>query len=540
MKDQLITYIKSGFPLIAINTREVSRAIGDINKIMDMWNKSKEGLRNTTAPEYLKERGFSIHVWDRLKGWGDANSKNMSDPGDPVMAFNFPMGESPCGLYVLSNFHLQWSDQLSIYPELVEHITSISTKKIPFKHLLFVGLMSSIPQEISHLFAWIDYELPTREITYSIMDKFEKQLRKPLKRIEKVQVADAVAGMTYYEAEQAIKASMVKTKGKGINVKDLFAEKAKTVRKSGLLDYMEVEDTIKSVGGLENLKAEVAKMAKVFKNREASEKYGLPVPRGILLCGLSGCGKSLVAKVVANEFGVALYNWDLGKLFGGIVGDTERNTREAFKLIKSVSPAVFFLDEIEKSIGGAASSSYVDAGITEKVVGAFLTFMQEKTCPAFFVATANSVDRLAPEVLRRFNSIWFVDLPDKIERKEIFNIHLTKTGRKPSKFDVSALVRKTDKRTGAEIQSIIEDAMYQAFYQNREYTTRDIADAIVRSPLMIDTKEKDIDALRAWSKGRARIANVKPGKTPYWQTANDKSADVILDSEKITEKDKGG
>ena len=530
MEDKFMTYLKSGFPLIAVNTVEVTRAVKDLTDMVNKWNKG--GLKDTNAPDHLKNDGYSIIKWDANIGWGEQAGKT-SDPGAASIALKYPLAKnSPSGIYILQNFHLKWSDPLD-YPAIAQDVLDIAGRRIPHRHVVIVGPLPNIPTEISHMFAWIDYELPSRDDIKKIMGKFKDILAtKPTKQMEN-QIADAASGMTMYEAEQAIKASIVKEKGKKVNVESLFTMKAKTVRKSGLFDYMEVDETIKSVGGLVNLKSDVAKTAKVFKNREKADKYGLPVPRGILLTGLSGCGKSLVAKVIAHEFILPLYLWDMGKLFGGIVGDTERNTREAFKLINSLSPAVFFIDEMEKNIGGAKSSSMVDAGITEKVVGAFLTFMQEKTCPAFFVATANSVDNLAPEVLRRFNSIWFVDLPTAEERKEIFIIHLNKKGRDPKKFAVDDLVKLTDRFTGAEIQAVIEDAMFTAFFEDREFTTKDVKAAIANTPVMVDTKDKDITRLRMWAKGRARIANVKPEEKPeWWSTVEKDQESLILDEKK--------
>lgn len=539
MKEKLINYLKSGVPLIAINSIEITRCTDEIVNTISGWNKK---VGETNASEYLKVHGYDIMLWDINTGWNlidvasqaEAGSKTL--PNQDLREFIAPRNclkyptkdkKSPVCVYILQNFNLLWKDT-TLLPIIIADCIDIAKRRIPHKHVIFVGSIENIPIEIAPLFGWVDHALPTREELKEITSKYDKILDKKLKTEDKDAIADSAAGLTLYEADQAIRSSIVYTKGKSVDTKYIFSEKAKSVKKSGLLDYMEIEETIQSVGGLSNLKKWVQKVAHIFKNPTKALEYGLPIPRGTLLCGISGTGKSLIAKVIANEFGVPLYRWDLGKLFGSLVGTTEKNTREAFKLMTSVAPAVFYIDEIEKSLAGAESSSYTDSGVTARVVGAFLTFMQEKTAPVFFAATANSVDRLSPELLRRFNGIWFVDLPTEEERDEIFRIHISKTGREPSKFKLKELVKQTDMYTGAEIELAVEEAMQIGFAEGREYNTKDITTAIKCMPRLADTKSLEIRRLRAWSKGRARVANVEEGVTPKWWNEVD---NLILDKD---------
>lgn len=531
MNDKLINYLKSGVALIAINTLEVDRCVKDVQNTLSEWNKK---IAQTNASEYLKVNGYEFWKWDINRGWEkpankDDKKQDLKAVAAPRACLKFPLMTDICGagIYVLENFNFFWND-CTMKPTIIADLQEIASKHIPYHHVIFVGSIENLPMEVAHLFGWIDFALPTRDELKGSTSKYDNILSKPLNDDQKDQVADAAAGLTLYEADQAIKASIVKQGGKTVDISMIFDEKAKSVRKSGLLDYMEVDDTIENVGGLVNLKAWIQCVAKVFRERESARKYGLPVPRGVLLAGISGTGKSLVAKIVAHEFGVPLYKWDIGKLFGSLVGATEQKTREAFKLIESVSPAVFYVDEIEKSLAGAESSNQTDSGVTARVVGAFLTFMQEKTCPAFFAATANSVDKLSPELLRRFNGVWFVDLPTEVERKEIFEIHIKKTHRDPKKFKLAELVKITEGFTGAEIQLAVEEAMYLAFKENREYNSKDIETVIKHLPRLADTKAEEIKRLRSWAKGRARVANLSGAqeKPTWWGTT-----DIILSDE---------
>lgn len=541
MRDNLIACFKSGIPLIAINTLEVERCTTTVKEIITEFNQK---LTDMTASEYLKKNGLTMYVWN-IQGWNkilpeDDKQTGLQEYSVPRTCLRWPLSDkAEPGIYVYQNLNLSWADP-NLYPNIVADAIEIIAKKIQHRHVIVIGNINEIPADIAPLFSWIDFSLPTRDELAILTKRYDNIMKPKLTDEQRVEVADAVAGLTLYEADWAIRTSIVHKKGTGIDCNFIFAEKAKSVRKSGLLDYMPYgTDTIVDVGGGVTLKTWIKRIAKIFKEREEAAKYGLPIPRGTLLAGISGTGKSLTARIIAQEFGIPLYRWDLGKLFGSLVGSTEKNTREAFRLIEAVSPAVFYIDEIEKSLAGAESSSYTDSGVTARVVGAFLTFMQEKTCPAFFVATANSVNRLSPELLRRFNGIWFIDLPDDSERTEIFEIHIRKTGRDPKKFKIPELVKRTQDYTGAEIQNAVEEAMYSAFYRNEEYTTKDILEAISHLPILAETKREEIRALRAWAKGRARIANIQEGKTPPWWNDDSMLLEKIVEDGSIPVKGSG-
>jgi len=543
-KEKFTGYLRSSAPLIGINTLETERCTIELQNVIREWNQQ---IPRTNASEYLKLNGYDVWKWDINNGWVDFSkkltitetTKKTQSPVTgtdlrqfiaPRVCLKFPLNSeiSGAGIYIMENFDLLWNEA-SLRPVVIADLLEIARRKVPHHHVVMVGSMTEIPVEVAYLFGWVDFSLPSREELYEVTKKYDTVLKNnPLSDGNRGAIADAAAGLTLYEAEQILKTAIIKDEGKSIDIQFILNEKSKSVRKSGLLDYMEVEDTIADVGGLTNLKMWIERVANVFHNYKKATEYGLAIPRGMLIAGISGTGKSLIAKVVAHLFKLPLYRWDIGKLFGSLVGSTEKQTREAFKLIESVSPAVFYIDEIEKSLAGAESSSYTDSGVTARVVGALLTFMQEKTCPAFFAATANSVNKLSPELLRRFNGVWFVDLPSLEERTEIFEIHIKKTSRDPKKYKIAELAKRTDRFTGAEIQLAVEEAMYSAFKLGREYNSKDILTAIQNLPRLADTKEEEIRQLRAWAKGRARIANLeKEDERPAWW----EETSLILDDE---------
>jgi SpoVK/Ycf46/Vps4 family AAA+-type ATPase len=264
-----------------------------------------------------------------------------------------------------------------------------------------------------------------------------------------------------------------------------------------------------NIGGLEGLKHWLSKRKDAF-SREAVE-YGLPSnPKGILLVGIQGAGKSLFAKGISSFWNFPLLRLDMGKVFSGLVGSSEQNMRQVFKVAESVAPCILWCDEIDKGMSGSRASSSTDGGTTSRVLGSWLTWMQDRKAPVFVVATANDVSSLPPELLRkgRFDEIFFVDLPKYSERKTIFQIHLEKRARNPKDFNLEKLAEISESYTGAEIEAAIESALYEAFSDNkRDITSFDITQSIKESVPISKLMREEIDLLRAWASERARNAS---------------------------------
>src|SRR6185437_6192220 len=319
----------------------------------------------------------------------------------------------------------------------------------------------------------------------------------------------AALGLTLGEAENVFAKIIVKDERlSGDDVNEVFAEKQQIIRKSGLLEYYSTDENFTHIGGLNVLKEWLEKRAVAFTTE--ARAFGLPAPKGILMLGVQGCGKSLCAKAVSSQWQLPLLRFDMGRMFGSIVGSSEENVRRAIAVAESVAPAILWVDEIDKAFAGSQNSGAVDGGTSARVFGTFLTWLSEKTAPVFVVATANDISQLPPELLRkgRLDDIFFVDLPSKEERAEIFRIHVTKHGRDVTKFDIEALSNASKDFSGAEIEESINSALYDAFYAKVELSTDHILTALSQTVPLAKTMDEQINRLRSWAEGRARNASV--------------------------------
>ena len=261
------------------------------------------------------------------------------------------------------------------------------------------------------------------------------------------------------------------------------------------------------MGGLEALKEWLVKRSAAFSDQ--ARQFGLPSPRGILLLGVQGCGKSLVAKTVSSLWRMPLLRFDVGRVFGSLVGSSEQNIRRAIQVAESISPVVFWVDEIDKAFRGSRSSGGdMDGGTSSRVFSTFLTWLSEKKSPVFVVATANDVTMLPPELLRkgRFDEIFFVDLPLQHERKEILRVHLSKRKLDPKQFDLESLAVASSGFSGAEIEEAIVSTMFDAFYEKQPVSTDRVLTSLQQTVPLSKTMSEDVENLRKWAAGRARPA----------------------------------
>ena len=376
-----------------------------------------------------------------------------------------------------------------------------------------------IPAELESSVAVVDYELPNRNEVSKIVDKILRSLppELPLKIREdedyRERVIEAALGLTAEEAENVYSKSLVRTRR--FDIDTILSEKKHIIRKSGLLEFYESRSGYDDIGGLEVLKGWLNKRQAAFTKR--ARDFGLPLPKGILLIGIPGCGKSLTAKAVGAMWQMPLLRLDVGKVFSSLVGSSEENIRKAIKTAEAVAPSILWLDELEKGFSGTGSSGQSDGGTTARVFGSFITWLQEKSSPVFVIATANDVSQLPPELLRkgRFDEIFFVDLPSEEERATISAIHLQRKNRDPANFNIDKIVKATQGFSGSEIEQAIISALFDAF----EFDDgRDINDEILGQaiseiiPLSYTAKEK-IDYLREWARARARRASTVQAET---------------------------
>jgi SpoVK/Ycf46/Vps4 family AAA+-type ATPase len=405
--------------------------------------------------------------------------------------------------------HLDQSD-----PMLVRRIKDVlRVAKANGHALILLGCRLKLPPELEHEITHVDFNLPDVSQLGTVLDGILKsaKLKAPHDAIREAALQSAL-GLTTTEAENAFALSVVETKG--IDHKIVAREKARTLKRNGLVEVVEATTSLDDIGGLGLLKEWLQRRGGAFS--ASAKAYGLPAPKGLLIVGIPGTGKSLTAKATASAFGLPLLRLDMGRVFGGIVGQSEANLRSVIQTAEAIAPCVLWIDEIEKGFSGSKSSGSTDGGTSSRVFGSFLSWMQEKDKPVFVVATANDVSKLPPEFLRkgRFDEMFFVDLPDALERAQIWDIVIKRHGRRPTDYDTVVLARACEQFTGAEIEAVFIDAMHEAYAEGKEPGPKEILEAMTQTVPLAQLMDGQIAALRHWAKGRAREAASHKSNTP--------------------------
>ena len=488
---ELETLIRARYPIIYIVSWEEKRV--------------EDALRAIT-----KARGKKMYQWTVTQGMVMNPLNRDEATRDPLAALDFVLESRDQAVFLMKDFHPFLNDT-----SLVRRLRDLTyALKTSYKTLVLLSPILKLPPELEKEITVVDYALPSQEDLGRLLDsiiesvKANPQVQTELTTEEREQVLSAALGLTATEAENVFAKSLVEKRRFDVDV--ILSEKEQIIRKSAILEYYRASEAFSDVGGVDLLKDWMDKRTVAFT--EKARDYGLPAPKGILLLGVQGCGKSLSAKAIASLWKLPLLRMDVGKIFGGIVGQSEENIRKAIRVAESTAPNIVWIDELEKGFSGTQSSGISDGGTTARVFGTFIAWLQDKTAPCFVVATANDVSALPPELLRkgRFDEIFFVDLPGEPERAEIFAIHLKKRHRDPAQFDLIALAKATHGYSGAEIEQAVVSAMYDAFDLGRELTTEDILEVAKQSvPLSLTMKEK-IDVLRFWAETRARPASSSP------------------------------
>ena len=411
-------------------------------------------------------------------------------------------------IFILRDLHSSIADPI-IIRRLRDMVADIKNSR---KTIIILAPILRLPPELEKDISVVDYDLPSyadlNSLLDLIIDKMKRdgaQVDTSLTEEQREQVIKAAQGLTLTEAENVFARSLVETRR--FDVEIIVKEKEQIVRKSGLLEYYPANEKFSDVGGLAKLKDWLVKRGSGFT--EKARAFGLPDPKGILLLGVQGCGKSLSAKAVGALWGLPILRLDVGKIFSGIVGSSEQNVRRAIQVTESVAPVVLWMDEMEKGFAGVQSSPFSDAGTTSRVFGTFITWLQEKTAAVFVVATANDITQLPPELLRkgRFDEIFFVDLHSEAERRDIFSIHLLKRKRDLDAFDLDALAASSDGFSGAEIEQAVVSALFDAFAAGRDVTNEDVLKSLKASVPISVTMAEQIADLRLWAEKRARPAS---------------------------------
>ena len=452
-----------------------------------------------------EEAGRDFYVWNRTEGikkWvgGETGFEEEDfDAENPDSAIEFYNKQDNL-ILLLEDFYPDLSDDK---PRMIRTFRNIAMQEGSNKTLVFSQPFLQLPKELEkdvHIFElpYPDFE-DLKAIYKKVCAKYNITNNDP-----DHELIEAALGLTIMEAEKAFSLAYVENrKLTGAEVPLVIREKENVIKKSGFLEYYHPKETMSDVGGLENLKEWLVKRGRGFD--KYAKDFGLTYPKGIMLLGIPGTGKSLTAKAVGNLWHFPLLRLDMGKIFGGIVGDPENNIREALKIAEAIAPSILWIDEIEKGMSGISSSGSTDGGTTARVLGTFLTWMQEKTKPVFVVATANDISQLPPELLRkgRVDEIFFVDLPTENERKEILKIHLERKKRNSKSFDIEKLAKESKGFSGAELEEVVKEALFQAYDEEKEITDEHISAAIKKTYPLSCTMHETINKMREWAKSRA-------------------------------------
>lgn len=487
-RNTLANYVRAGYPALYVVTKEESRALQELECVVREFGRTTD----------LKFYG----TWSVTRGW--VVGERSADAQDPLSAVEQIARLPEGGLYVLLDFHFFIED-----PQVIRRLKDvIPLCKATGRHLIFLSCRLVLPPELEKEITVVEFRLPNREALGMILHYVAESGKVEVPEDLRERLLDAVSGMTAQEAENAFALALVRHGAFSVEaVQTLHGEKAQILRKGGILEYYPAEHSLDDVGGLDLLKAWLFRRRRAFS--EEAVQFGLPAPRGMLLLGVPGCGKSLVARATARTWGLPLLRLDMGKVFGSLVGQSEENLRRALGVAEAMAPCVLWVDEIEKGAAGVHASGVLDSGVTARVIGTFLTWLQEKTTSVFVAATANSIHALPPELMRkgRLDEIFFVDLPDQTEREEILAIHLRRRSRDPADFDLQQVALVTEGFSGAELEQVIVDGLYVAFDEGRDLSTEDLLRAASETVPLSRTRGEEIARLREWARNHARPAS---------------------------------
>ncbi|MGB7485210.1 MAG: AAA family ATPase [Phormidesmis sp.] len=488
-REELSLLVRSRYPLIYIPTREEERA---------------EAAIALCAQEIGGSR--AIYTWDYVDGYqGNPNDQGFGRR-NPLQALELieKLPASAAAIFVLRDYH-RFLDDIAISRKLRNLLKLLKAQP---KNIVILSAQLTVPDDLSSSITILEFPLPdTSEIRTEVerilsatnstlsardIDELVRSCQGlALERIRRV-LARGIAAHGTFEPE---------------DIDLILEEKRQTIRQTQILEFYPASEKISDIGGLDSLKDWLLKRGGAFSQR--ARQYGLPHPRGLMLVGIQGTGKSLTAKAIAHHWHLPLLRLDVGRLIGGLVGESESRTRQMIQLAESLAPCILWIDDIDKAFAGFDGRG--DSGTTSRVFGTFVTWLAEKSSPVFVVATANNIQALPPEMLRRgrFDEIFFVGLPSQEERQAIYAVHLSRL--RPhnlASYDLSRLAYETPDFSGAEIEQSLIEAMHIGFSQNRDFTSDDILEAVSQIIPLARTAQQQIEALQDWAAaGRARLAS---------------------------------
>lgn len=511
--ERLKILIDSSTPIVVIETVEEMRAVAmvhqacsDLNLAMFEW----------TIADGLVRSGSTVAVPNLPKAYAarpnsDVNQTAIYNTTDPVQALANLEAMTIDGVFVLKDFH-RHMDSAVVVRRLRDVAQKFSTNR---RTLIITAPSIEIPSELTGLIEYLELPLPERDRLRDIIESTFKRLAKTHTLALKLDAAgvDAMAanlrGLTEEEADRAVSQTLVTRSALcADSITDVIEAKKELLRHSGMLEFIENSETLSAVGGLDNLKQWLALRRGAWDDR--AREFGLDPPRGMIVLGVQGCGKSLCARAVAGEWKLPLVKFDTAAVYDKYIGETEKRIQKVFRVAEGLSPCVLWIDELEKIFAGSSpDSASADAGVSSHLLAAFLSWMQDRKSPVFVAATCNDVTVLPPELIRkgRFDELFFVDLPNQAEREQIFTIQLAKRKRQGA-VDLKAVAAAAKGYSGAEIDAAIQSALYAAYGKNSDLNTADIWEALKATVPLSVSRSEEIDTLRDWARQRAVLASV--------------------------------
>ena len=470
-----------------------------------IWIRTKEEERLEKLINFSCER-LNIKrfiFWDCVSGLKGLINEEGKFSNNPLGVLNWLKEQSSevSTVLLLKDFHKFYDD-----PSINRTIKELSSALKKTNHNLIISShLFPSSEELDELMTIVNLPLPDQKELKNLIKKIAINTNSNLEEQDLNELSIASSGLTEIKVKQ-VTAKALAQRGKisKEDIKDILEEKKQVIARSEILEFFEAKSSQDDIGGLNVLKVWLNQRYRAF-SKEARD-YGLPIPKGVLLVGAQGTGKSLTAKSISKSWSMPLLRLDVGRLFSSLVGSSEARTRETISRAEAMSPCILWIDEIDKGFGGDARS---DGGTSQRVLASLLTWMAEKESAVFVIATANAIDKLPAELLRkgRFDEIFFLDLPNSKERLSILDLHLKK--RRPSySFPLSTIIDRTDGFSGAELEQAVIEGMHISFSENRELMEKDLIKAVSELVPLSRTAKEQIDLLKEWSStGRARSAS---------------------------------
>lgn len=437
---------------------------------------------------------------------------SMYNTREPVQALANMESMTMEAVFILKDFHRHMDD-----PVVIRRLRDVGQKFSANRRTVIITAPElAVPPELTTLVEYFDLPLPDRDRLREIVHDTFTRLSKTytLKLQLDSNGVDAIAanlrGLSEEEAERAISQALVRRYALCPDtITDVLEAKKQLLRHSGMLEFIEAADNMANVGGLENLKHWLEQRRGAWE--DSAREFGLEAPKGVIILGVQGCGKSLCARAVAGEWKLPLVKFDTSAVYDKYIGETEKRIRKVFQVAEGLAPCVLWIDELEKVFAGSGpDSASADAGVASRLLASFLSWMQDRKSAVFVAATCNNVTVLAPELIRkgRFDELFFVDLPKQEERKQIFSIQLAKRKRNPTDFDLEKVATAAKGYSGAEIDAAVQGALYAAYSEKKPLTTQSLIAALGQTVPLSTTRSEEIEALRQWARTRTVAASV--------------------------------